>query len=428
MGDDHNAAHNAPLLALIASGDRRYREYIVRSVASRYRLWLLEAHEPTWQRPYLAGSSLVDVRDPHALIVAARAVPPDHGPLAGVFCYDEWTIEAAAVLAQTLSLPTSPPSAVAACRDKAATRQRLADAGLPQPQSFPVASLDQTTAAADKIGYPVVVKARALAGSIGVVRVDTVDDLHTAYTAAAVDFPGVPRQDAGVLVEEYLDGPEISIDSAVIDGSVTPIAVAHKTVGLHPYFEETAHVVDATDPLLRDPELREYLTAAHRAVGFRHGMTHTEVRFTRDGPRIVEVNARLGGDFIPYLGHLATGVDLGLVAADIAAGRTPAIIPTLRRAASIRFLYPLEDCVVDEVVVHADRFTAHTHQAIATAIRGQQLRLPPAGFLARYGHVIGVADTAEQARAATADAERIVELRYTPLARQQSQRTNGEAR
>lgn len=209
MGEHPNAAaHDLPLLALVASGDRRYREYIVRSVASRYRLWLLDAHESTWQRPYVAGSSLIDVRDPHALIAAARAIPREHGPLAGVFCYDEWTIQAAAVLAQTLNLPASPPAAVAVCRDKAATRQRLADAGLPQPQSFPVGSLDQAATAADKIGYPVVVKARALAGSIGVVRVDTASDLRTAYTAAAAaGVPGVRRGDHDVLVEEYLDGP-----------------------------------------------------------------------------------------------------------------------------------------------------------------------------------------------------------------------------
>jgi biotin carboxylase len=426
MGDDRKGlAHDGPLLALVASGDRRYREYIVRSVASRYRIWLLDAHEPTWQLPYLAGSSLADVRDPQALTAAARAIPPAHGSLAGVLCYDEWTIWAAAVLAQALALPTSPPSAVATCRDKAASRRRLAAAGLLQPQSYAVASLDQAIAAADKVGYPLVVKARALAGSIGVMWVDTIDDLQAAFAVAAAGFPGVPRTEADVLIEEYLDGPEISVDSAVVAGTVTPIAVAHKNIGLHPYFEETAHLVDAADPLLHDHGLRELLTDAHLGVGFTLGMTHTEIRFTRNGPSIVEINARLGGDFIPYLGQLATGVDIGLLAADIAAGRTPTIIPTQRRAAAIRFLYPPEDCIVDDVVVHSQQFTAHTHLAVATAIRGQRLRLPPGGFLSRYGHVISTADSAEQARDALADAERIVELRYTRL--ESDHVKNGEA-
>lgn len=416
MGEDRrDATHDPPLLALVASGDRRYREYLVRAVTSRYRLWLLDAYQPTWQRPYLAGSTLVDIRDPQALISAARAIPSRHGPLAGVLCYDEWTIHGAAVLAQALGLPTSPPSAVAACRDKAATRQHLADAGIPQPLSHPVASLDQAVAAADKLGYPVVVKARALAGSIGVIRVDGVEELRSAYAAAAaVNFPGVPRTEADILVEEYLDGPEISVDSAIFAGTTVPVAIAHKTVGLHPYFEETAHLVDGADPMLHLPELSEHLGAAHRAVGLRYGMTHTEVRFTRNGPRVVEINARLGGDFIPYLGHLATGIDLGLVAADLAAGRTPTVTPTRRRAAAIRFLYPPVDCVVDDVAVHPERFTPHIHQAIATAVRGQQLSLPPRGFLSRYGYVISVADTADQARRALSAADQIVELGYTP--------------
>jgi biotin carboxylase len=418
MGEDRQRAvtQDPAPLALVASGDRRYREYLVQAAASRYRLWLLDAHEPTWQQPYIAGSSLVDTRDPQALITAAQAISDGPGSLAGVLCYDEWSIHAAATLADALGLPTSPPTAVAACRDKAATRHQLARAGVPQPQSHPVTTLHQAVAAADKIGYPVVIKARGLAGSLGVVRVDNVGELDPAYTsAAAVTFPGVPRTDADILIEEYLDGPEISVDSAVIAGVTIPIAVAHKTLGLDPFFEETGHLVDATDPLLHDPDLRGHLTAAHEAVGFRHGMTHTEVRFTRDGPRVVEINARLGGDFIPYLGHLATGIDLGLVAADIAVGRTPTISPTHRRVAGIRFLYPPEDCLVQDVTVHSGRFTTHTYKAMATAGPGLRMRLPPRGFLSRYGLVIAVADTAEQARAALAGAERIVELRYMPI-------------
>jgi biotin carboxylase len=417
MGDDHrhDGTGSPPLLALVASGDRRYREYLVRAAASRYRLWLMDADEPTWQQPYLTGASLVDVRDPRALVAAARTIPSADGPVGGVLCYDEWSIHSAAVLAQSLGLPAGPPSAISACRDKAVTRQRLSDAGVPQPQSHPVASLDQATAAAERIGYPVVVKARGLAGSLGVVKADTTEQLHRAYAAAAaVSFPGVPRTDAGILIEEYLDGPEISVDSAVVGGTTIPITVAHKSVGLDPYFEETGHLVDAGDPLLRDAELHEHLCAAHRAVGLRDGMTHTELRFTRNGPRIVEINARLGGDFIPLLGWLATGIDLAVVAADVATGRTPTIRATRQRAAAIRFLYPPRDCVVDEVIVHSGRFGSDTYRAVATAITGQLMRLPPRGFLSRYGYVIAVADDPEATHRALADAERVVELRYTP--------------
>jgi biotin carboxylase len=411
MGDHHTTVHDPPLLALVASGDRRYREYLVASAASRYRLWLLDGHEATWQQPYVSGFTQVDTRDPQALLAAARGLD-----LSGVFCYDEWSVHAAAQLAAALGLPTSPPPAVAACRDKATTRHHLAAAGVPQPRSYPVDSLDQAVAAADKIGYPVVVKAGRLAGSIGVVRVDSADQLETAYTAAdGITFPGVPRVDADILIEEYLHGPEISVDSAIVDGVTTPITVAHKTLGLHPFFEETGHLVDAGDPLLHDPELRHHLTAAHQAVGFTHGITHTELRRTPDGWRVVEINARLGGDFIPYLGQLASGIDHGLVAADLAAGRTPDLTRSTQRVAGIRFLYPPRDCVVESVTVHPERFSTHTHFVLATAQPGQQMRLPPRGFLSRYGLLISVADSAADAAAALQAAEQAIELRHTPL-------------
>ena len=150
----------------------------------------------------------------------------------------------------------------------------------------------------------------------------------------------MPTYEDGVLVETYLDGPEISIDGAVVDGRYVPLFVARKQLSEHPYFQETGHVVDASDELQRSPELMEMLRRAHVALGLRRGMTHSEVRLTSNGPRIVEINARLGGDLIPYVGMLATGIDPARVAVDVVLGREPDVEMTAAQGRRDPLLLP----------------------------------------------------------------------------------------
>jgi ATP-grasp domain len=404
----------APLLLLVGSGDRRYREYIVATLAERYRLWLLDSIAPTWQVPYIEGVTATDTKDPAALIAAATALGTSQS-VSGVFCYDEATVHATSLLAKALALPGTPPESVLACRDKARTRSLLRDAAIPQPASILVASAGQAQAAANSIGYPVVVKARGLAGSLGVVRADRPADVPAAFTSASsASYPGVPRYPEDVLVEEFLTGPEISFDTVIDAGTCTPMVLARKRVGLEPFFEEFGHTVDAADPLLEDPELLDQLARIHKALGFTSGATHAEFKLTAAGPRLVEINARLGGDFIPYLGMLATGTDPVLAAADVATGRTPSTAPLRQRVAGIRFLYPPSDCQVVDIVVHLDRAGPSVHRAVATGSPGTQLLLPPRGYLSRYGYVMAAGDHAQVANDLRRP-EQLIELRSCPL-------------
>ncbi|MFI5801240.1 ATP-grasp domain-containing protein [Streptomyces sp. NPDC051561] len=403
-----------PLLLLIGSSARCSREFILRAVSGRYALWLLQPAAVTWEEPYVVGGTQVDNTDPGLLVEAARQVAAER-EVTGVFCYDEGLVTPAAHAARALGLPGNAPETVIACRDKHATRIALERASVAQPASIGVCSLDEAHEAARKLGFPVVLKPRGLAGGMGVCRVDGSEDVASAYLAASgASYPGVPVFEASVLVEEYVEGPEISVDAVFFEGEGTPLAVARKHLGLAPFFEETGHDVDAADPLLTDPGLLEALRASHAALGFHTGVSHTEFRLTANGPRLMEVNARLGGDMIPYLCELATGVDVALAAADVAAGRRPRTEQTRRRAASIVFLYPERDVEIETVAVHEHRFTPEIHSADAMAGPGAVLRLPPRGYISRYARVIALADTVEQARTALDRATYIVELTHRP--------------
>ncbi len=390
------AGPGRPLVLLVESLAQSTREYLVAAIASRYRIWLLASAPPTWELPFLSGHTVVDTLDAAAMSAAAGGLGAS-----GVLCWDEVRIEAAAGLAAALGLPCGDPGAVRRCRDKHLTRAALAEAAVPQPESVPVASAAQAAAAAARIGYPVVLKPRALAGSYGVVKVSSAGDLDEAYRhSAGSTLAGVPGFAEGVLVEEYADGPEISIDAISSGGAVTPLYLARKQLGFPPYFEETGHLVDAADPLAADPELLGVLTAAHKAVGMAEGWTHTEIRLTSRGPRLVEINARIGGDMIPYLGALATGIDPGLAAAALACGE-PVPVTASRPAASgttvaaVRFLYPPHDLTADRVRVDAAALPPGIELVRVLAVPGQQVRLPPDGHISgRFAFVVAAGDSA----------------------------------
>lgn len=419
----HEPAENDGLFIVVSSLGPSSRLTFFQSVSSHHRIWLFiggagRPDEASWELPYIAGHTVVDTLDADAMLEQARILAAEHR-ISGIISYDEARIEATAKVAAALGLATSSPESIARCRDKYLTRQALTVAGVPQAESIAVRSLDDARDAAHRIGYPVVLKPRNLAASFGVTRVDSDEELLVAYTSAReTTLPEAPEYyEDGVLVEEYLDGPEISVDSACFDGRIVMLAVAHKETGFPPSFEEISHVVDGSDALIEDPTLVDVVTRAHRAVGFDTGMTHVELKLTSRGPRIIEINARLGGDSIPYLGQLATGIDLGLAAAAIACGRTPDLTRGEPRVAAIRFYYPDYDIDVTSIHVDQSQLPAETERAVLLTEAGQRVILPPHGvaWLSRLAQVIVVADSEAGCRIALEAAEKAIVVEATPV-------------
>ena len=409
-----------PLLLVVATGLHHYREYLLSAICTKYRVHLLLGAEPTWERRYVDGWTVVaDSLDRDDLCAAAREVA-DREPVAGVLCWDEPRILLSAHVAEALGLPGGDPGMVLRCRDKHLTRQALAAAGVPQAESALVSTAAEALEFAERLGYPVVLKPRALAASLGVVRADTPAELTERFAFARdTTVPGAWQYDVIVLVEQFLDGPEVSIDSAVHRGEVLPMFVARKEVGYPPYFEEVGHVVDAADPLLDDPDIRRIVQQAHDAIGFTDGMTHTEVKLTPDGPKIIEVNARLGGDMIPYLGLCATGIDPGLAAAAVSCGQRPDLTAVRRRVGAVRFLYvDADDTTIGQVEIDEAALPAAADSVVALAKPGDVMSPPPKGStFGRIAFLITVADSPAQCVEALDAAQAAVKVRVAEPAR-----------
>lgn len=263
----------------------------------------------------------------------------------GVVTSCDYYLPTVARIAGHLGLPGPGPEAVEnACR-KDATRRVLADAGLPGPRFAVHEEWADLARAAKEIGYPLVVKPVDLCAGMYVRRVDDEAQLAESVRALAA-FPvnaRGQRRTSAVLLEELLDGPEVSVETVSYGGAVHLIGVTDKSIGGAPAFIETGHMFPAALPLADIDAAEQTTLGALKALGLTDGVVaHTEIKLTSAGPRVVEVNPRPAGNRITELVRHVTGIDLAAAFVDVALGREPDLrrTDTGLRSAAIGFLVP----------------------------------------------------------------------------------------
>lgn len=329
-------------------------------------------------------------------------------PIAGVTTTSEFYLTAVAELAQSLGLPGNPPDVVRTARDKAAVRRVMARAGLGGPRFAEIDKAEQTADAVAHTGLPCVVKPVDDSGSTNVLVCHTVREAteHArAVLAVRSNVRGQPTA-ASALVEEYVEGPEFSIEMFSTDGEVSVVGVTAKTVSAWPHFVELGHRYPAElEPAVSD-RLAEAAVAVVRALGVRTGPTHCEMRLGPDGPVLIELNCRLAGGMIPELIRLAQGTDLIEQQLRAALGQKPDTAPVRRDWAGIRFLTaPRPGVLLGVPGLGKVRELPGVARAVLTAPRGTSVK-PPTCAYDRLGHVIAAdADPAIVVRALAAAAE-----------------------
>ncbi|MER6528153.1 ATP-grasp domain-containing protein [Streptomyces sp. NPDC001508] len=263
----------------------------------------------------------------------------------GVITSCDYYLPTVARIAGRLGLPGSPPDAVRdACR-KDATRRVLTDAGVAGPRFAVHEEWAGIARAAREIGYPLVVKPVDLCAGMYVRRVQEEEQLAAAVRALA-DFPvnarGQRRQPT-VLLEELLDGPEVSVETVSYAGAVHVVGVTDKSIGGDPAFIETGHMFPAALSAADAEAAEQTALAALKALGLTEGVVaHTEIKLTSAGPRVVEVNPRPAGNRITELVRHVTGIDLAAAFVEVSLGREPDLRrrDTGLRSAAIGFLVP----------------------------------------------------------------------------------------
>ncbi|MES5821049.1 ATP-grasp domain-containing protein [Streptomyces sp. RG80] len=386
-----------------------YRQFVRKAQAEGF--WVGAIWDPRLESPaYLDDvRELADVfvtadfRDEELLRRTVRETAEEHRASVIYHIGREETMAAAYEVAEELGAEVNPAAAVRLLTDKHAMRDLLAAHGL-SPVSFEaVATRDEVPDAVRRLGRPVVVKPTALAGSRGVFLWREEADL-AAWTALVEEY----GYDGPFLVEEYLRGPEYSVETLSRDGLHQVVGITEKVLGAPPLFVEVGHVHPAPLPAERRLAIEELTTDLLTACGYRFGPAHTEVIWTEAGPRVVESQARLGGDRIPRLVELATGLDIEQAIFAGLAG-TPAAPATATATAVVRFFtFPPG---------HVDEIRGLDKAAGLDHVDELILRLAPGDTVpevrdskSRHGHVIVSDATPEQAHDRCAEALAAIEV------------------
>ncbi|MFH9856189.1 ATP-grasp domain-containing protein [Streptomyces althioticus] len=296
--------------------------------------------------PLLGARDVVtaDTNDPDSLLPFVERLHEVFG-FDGVLTSCDYYLPTTALAAERLGLPAPDAEAVRnACR-KDATRHVLDEAGVPGPRFAVHEQWAELAAAARDIGYPLVVKPVDLCAGMFVRRVDDEAQLAAAVRAVG-DFPvnaRGQRRAPAVLLEELMDGPEVSVETVSHAGAVQVVGVTDKSVGGAPAFVETGHMFPAALPAAEAEDAVRTALDALKALGLTEGgVAHTEIKLTSAGPRVVEVNPRPAGNRITELVRHVTGVDLVAAFVDVSLGRAPDLrrTDTGLRSAAIGFLVP----------------------------------------------------------------------------------------
>lgn len=241
-----------------------------------------------------------------------------------------------AAACEALGLPGISFDTAVKSTDKSEMIRAFAANGVEHPWFYVLSRPEELDGVIDRIDFPCITKPTDNSGSRGVMLVHDRNMLREAVTYSSQNGRG-----GSVIVEEYLQGPEVSVEIITLDGEPHVLNVTDKLTTGAPHFVEMGH--SQPSALRKDhlEAIRDLACRAVKAVGIQNGPAHVEIILTKKGPRMVELGARMGGDCITtHLVPLSTGVDMIEATIRLSSGEMPDIEPKFLKGSAIRYFNP----------------------------------------------------------------------------------------
>ncbi len=268
----------------------------------------------------------VDLKDRDGLLRFAKKINESDSPLAAVFTAGTDFSANAAYVAQSLSLFSHSYEACLNASDKVRMRSCFEKAGVPSPkfEEVDLKRLSELVKMAERgeLNFPKVIKPVDNMGGRGCRLVRSKEELEQSVTTAIKN-----SRSSRAIFEDFMEGPEFSIDAIVYNGTLTITGFADRHIYYPPYFIETGH----TMPSLKDEKTKNELIATFalgiKSLGLSCGVAKADIKYTKNGPMIGEIAARLSGGYMsgwtfPY----SSGCFLTKEALKVALGEEPDFI------------------------------------------------------------------------------------------------------
>ncbi|WP_051753643.1 ATP-grasp domain-containing protein [Streptomyces achromogenes] len=329
--------------------------------------------------------------DPRAMVEAVRALHA-RAPFSAVFTVQEEGVVPAALLNDELGLNGVHSDTVALLTDKWRMRQHTAAQGVSTVRAALATDVTDITEFGAAVGYPLIAKPVGGSASLAIHKIENAAEAERVHAALAE--VGMHR----FLLEEYLEGPEISVDVMSFAGRHVVIAIADKITGAG--FLEYGHSIPAVLDAGLEAEVSRTVGAFLDSVGLRDGLSHTEVKLTPAGPKVVEGHNRRGGDRINTMTELVYGIDLEAAGLAWMTGESEPLTarPAAKCGAAVAFFEAEPGRVVaidgaDEVRDHPAVVEFHLQFAVG------QVAPPVRWSPDRAGYLVVTAETGEAASA-----------------------------
>ena len=220
-----------------------------------------------------------------------------------------------AYVAEKMGLKGNSYDSALKAHDKMYMRVAFSEHGIPCPKFWQVKSIDDIRK--EELVFPLIVKPVDRSGSLGVTKVECIENLN-----AAIEYACENSFRKTAIVEQYVEGREVSVEFISYNGVHYPLTITDKVTTGAPHFVELAHHQPSTLPTETKERLYSITKNALDALGVTNGASHSEYKITEDGEIfIIETGARMGGDFIGSdLVRLSTGYDFVKGVVEVALG------------------------------------------------------------------------------------------------------------
>ena len=250
----------------------------------------------------------IDLKDKEGILELCRRLKNSPDELDGVFTAGTDFSASVSFVCEKLGLPAHSFEAATNASIKTQMRACFEKNGVPSPKFVRAGKEDITPALLEKVlskmDFPFVVKPVDNMGARGCRMVRTEDEFLPAVQIASEN-----SRTGYAIVEEYMDGPEFSIDALVYDGKFVVTGFAIRHIKYAPYFIEIGHTMPADIPQKMHNELISVFALGAKAEGLTCGAAKADIKYTKNGPMIGEIAARLSGGYMsgwtyPYASDL----------------------------------------------------------------------------------------------------------------------------
>lgn len=250
-------------------------------------------------------------------------------------------MRALAAATSKLGLPGISYDTAIKSTDKGEMIKAFEEHGVEHPWYYIVDDENQFEAIVDKVTYPCVMKPTDNAGNRGVCYIANKEELLGEYA-----YSHENSRSGHVIIEEYMEGQEVSVEIVVYKGEVHILAVTDKLTLGKPYFVEIGHAEQSQKSLEVVEAIKDLATRAVKAVGIDNSPAHVEIMVTKDGPKMVELGSRMGGGCITtHLVPLSTGIDMIKSVMDLALGLEPDLEPKFDKGSALRHIVGVEGVI-----------------------------------------------------------------------------------